>query len=244
MTIRNDTRLEDFLTRVNDYGNAEGKGLNAKPSYARDVVDMAHQGVIGNDHADSVWRKYSEASARTKGSEKLRTSTAKTDKVRVSETKKLIAMGIIEWPKDVGQEPVNVFDRAVALINENHDARGSTYENLVKVARKQLDNRAAPLTDQQIVDAITPAAPETKDEQEILTALVKRMKKLHDGDEKDPTAPVYPSPELAAAIKSLEARLAALVSKQETAKMFELAAKHGANVSFPSNDAPAEQEAA
>src|SRR5688572_4637792 len=164
MSIRNDTRLEDFLGRVNEYGNAERRGLNAKPDYARDGVDMSHNGVISDDHAENVWKGFSAAAGRTKGSERARTSTAKTDKVRISETKTLIGFGKFNADHD----PLDVFDRAVNIINENHDAKGSTYQNLVVVARAQLKKRAEPLTDQEIVDAITPAAPETKAEEELL----------------------------------------------------------------------------
>lgn len=225
MTIRNDTRLEEFLKRVKEYGKQEGDGLNAKPAYALDVVAMSHDGVIGNDHAEGVWEKFKDASAKTKGLEKLKTSTAKVDKVRVSETRQLIAVGTI-----VAFEPSEVMSRAVTLIAGCADARGSTYQNLVVVARAQIKQRSAPLTDEEIISAITPASPEEKNEMELLQRHVKALKRMHDGDEKDPSVKSYPSPELAQAIKSLEGRLATLVGNEQMDKLFKLAAERGMKV--------------
>jgi len=241
MTIRNDTRLEDFLKRVKDYGKAEGDGLNAKPSYALDVVQMAHEGVVGDDHAEGIWDKFKEASSKTKGVEKLKTSTAKTDKVRVSETRQLIAVGSI-----AAFDPSDVMNRAVAIIQANNDVRGSTYQNLVVVARAQIKQRASALSDDDITKAITPVSPEAKDEQEQLTAHIKRLKRMHDGDEKDPSVKAYPSPELASAIKSLESRLATLVGNEQMDKLFALAAERGLQVVAKPEpeETPAELEAA
>jgi hypothetical protein len=229
----NDTRLQDLLARTAEFGRQEGKGLNAKPSYALDVVAAAHDGVIGNDHAEQVWDAFSKGADKTKGHEKARLSTNKTDKVRISEARKLIACGTIAWPSAVTETPVDVMTRAINVINSNNDARGSTYQNMVKVARVQIEKRSAPLTDDEIKDAITPDAPARKDEQEQLTKHVKALKKMHDGDEKDPSVQAYPSPELMAAIKSLEARLANLLQAEELDQMFKTAAAMGMTITPP-----------
>jgi hypothetical protein len=236
MTIRNDTRLEDLLARVKELGKAEGKGLNAKPTYALDVVAMAHEGVIGNDHAETLWKAFAEASAKTKGDEKARLANPKVDKVRISETRKLIAVGAC-----AAFDPNEMMSRAVAVIAAHPVARGSTYQNLIKVSREQLDRRAQALNDDEISAAITPNAPEVKAEKEQLDALIKKMKKLHDGDEKDPGFTSYPSPELQAAIKSLEQRVATLVSTEEMDKLFAMAAKKGFTVAPALTEVPAEE---
>lgn len=233
MTILNDTRLQDFMGRVAQYGKEEGKGGNAKPNYALDCIEMAHDGVIGPDHAENVWKAYAEACTKTKGHEKARVSNNKTDKVRISESRKLIAMGCIAWPSSVEETPVDVMKRAIAVINAYADSKGSTYHNMVVVARAQLEARNVPLTDDEIKDAITPDDPEVKNEQELLAALVKRMKKIQEGDPKDLNAKVYPSPELAAAIVSLESRLATLATVDKANKMFELAAELGVTIVNP-----------
>ncbi len=222
MSILNDTRLQDLMARVSELGKAEGKGVNAKPAYALDVIAAAHDGVIGNDHAEGVWGAFQTAVGKTKGDEKLRLSDPKTTKVRVSECRKLIAMGSI-----AAFDPSEVAQRAIKVINEYAGTKGSTYQNLVVVARKQIEKRAAALNDEEILAAITPQAAEEKEEKELLGALVKRMKKMHDGDEKDVTAKVYPSPELQTAIKALEGRLAQLENGEQMDKLFKLAALKG-----------------
>lgn len=235
MTILNDTRLQDFLGRVVEYGKQEGKGSNAKPAYAVDVIKMSHEGVIGPDHAENVWKAYSEACTKTKGHERARVSTNKTDKVRISETRKLAAFGGIAWPKEIVETPVDVMNRAIPIINGYADLKGSTYNAMVTVARAQLEARNVPLTDEEIKDAITPDDPEVQDEKGLLAALVKRMKKIQEGDPKDLTAKTYPSPELAAAIQQLESRLATLATKEKADQMFKLAAELGVTITQPAS---------
>jgi len=222
----NDTRKADLINLVADLGNKEGQGQNAKPAYARACLIAANEGVIGTADATELWSQYFDAMGRTKGDERERYN-ADTAKVRVSETKQFITVGLTPTVN-----PVDLFDRAVLVIAE-YAPKGSTYQNLVKVMRKQIEQAEA-LTDQEIIDHLNPE-PTTKDEKARLEGILKTMKRTQDGTKGNaetgvPAQPGFPSDELAEAIKQIEARLAAFTRAAEKNHMFELAAKYNAEV--------------
>lgn len=226
MTILNDTRKADLLTRAADYGNREGRGLNAKPDFALDVTRQAADGAIGTADAAAIWGAFREASTRTQGHEKKRISSDSADGVRTSELKRFIMVGA---RADFDGAALAV--KAVGIINAV-ETKGSTYENLVKVMRAQIDKTEGELTDDEIREALAPKAKDT-DEQQELEKLVKAMTKLKEGTDptdKSPGKPAYPSEELDRAIQCINERLAQLIRNAEIQAMHVLAAKHGANV--------------
>ena len=204
----NDTRMKDLFSAVSALGNAEGKGANAKPDYARAVLEASIDGIIASTDAETLWAKYSTAVRNTKGDEHTRMDT-KSDKVRVSETKRFIMVGAM-----LQVDPMNLFERSVDLIH-NNDVTGSTYQNLTKIMREQCKVEGQALTDEEIIAVICPS-PADKTEKKLLESILKTMKRTHDGTKGDvekgiESKPGFPSEELAEAITQIEVRLASFV---------------------------------
>jgi hypothetical protein len=223
-TLLNDTRKDDLIALAGTLGNKEGNGLNAKPDLARAVLDASIAGVIGTEHAAEIWAKYSNSMRKTLGLEATRNTTEKGDKVRVSELKRFIFVGAMPQVN-----PDDLFTRAITIINGN-EVKGSTYENLVKIMREQASKDDAPLTDEEIMGVLFPQ-PAEKDEKVRLEAILKTMKRTHDGTKGDPDKGVppqagFPSDELAEAIVQIEARLATFAHNARVKLMLEIAAEN------------------
>jgi predicted RNA-binding protein YlxR (DUF448 family) len=95
--------------------------------------------------------------------------------------------------------------------------KGSTYENLVKVMRAQIEKAEGMLTDAEIIDCLG-TKPKDTDEQQELERAVKMLTGIKDGKDptdKSPGRPAYPSEEIDRAIKALGERLAQLVRNKE-----------------------------
>lgn len=220
----NDTRKDDLITLTKALGNKEGNGLNAKPDLAEAVLNAAADGVIGTENATEIWTEYASAMRRTVGQEHTRLSE-KGDKVRISELKRFIMVGAMP-----AVNPVELFGRAIGIIHD-HEVKGSTYQNLVTVMRKQCEIADHGLTDDEIMEVLFPAAPE-KDEKARLEAILKSMKRTHDGAKGDPDKGIppqagFPSEELAEAIVQIEARLATFAKRERVAQMLKAAAEDG-----------------
>ena len=224
----NDTRKDDLITLAGTLGNKEGQGLNAKPELASVVLDASIAGVIGTENATEIWSKYSNSMRKTIGNEHTRNMTDKGDKVRVSELKRFIMVGTMP-----AVNPRDVFDRSLTIIGDN-EVKGSTYENLVKVMRKQAEVADHGLLDEEIMAVLFPAAAD-KDEEARLNAILKSMKRTHDGTKGDadkgvPPQAGYPSEELEKAIGLIEARLATFAGAKRIKLMLEIAAENPAAV--------------
>jgi hypothetical protein len=221
----NDTRKSDLLSTVNALGKEEGNGLNAKPAYARAVLDASINGVIASEDATALWEKFATAANNAKGDEHLRIRNPKTDKVRVSETKQFIMVGAM-----VQVGPMNLFERCLELIH-NNDVTGSTYQNLVKLMREQFkkENSHAGLTDEQIIAIICPS-PAEKEEKAILEGWIKAMRKFCEGTKGDPEKGILPkegrpSPQVLEAISQLEDRLLTFTRAATLEKMIKASAE-------------------
>ena len=256
MTIVNDTRLVDLLARVAEYGKADGKGQNSKPAYAMDVIKATIAKVIASDHADSLWSQYSTAAAKAKGLERARTSNPKVDKVRTSETRTLI-----NFAGKKTYDGAEVMERATDLLNgklpkewtEGDNQRpdlvskagnitGSTWQNMVVLARKQLDRPAKALDNEEIVEALGPEKSEAKTELDLLRQIQKRMTKVNEGDPKDDSAPHFPSEELSIAIEWMDKRIAMLELTEAEEKTNKLKAKVSADKAKREADEIAKQK--
>ena len=143
----NDTRKDDLLNVAKTLGNKEGNGYNAKPDLARAVLDASIAGVIGTENAAELWTEYSSAMRRTVGMEHARLSE-KADKVRISELKRFIMVGAMP-----AVNPDDLFGRSIGMIHD-HEVKGSTYENLVKIMRKQCEIADHGLTDPEIMEVL------------------------------------------------------------------------------------------
>lgn len=223
----NDTRKDDLLNVAKTLGNKEGNGFNAKPDLARAVLDASIAGVVGTEHASELWTEYASAMRRTVGQEHLRLSD-KGDKVRISELKRFIMVGALPQVN-----PDDLFSRAIGMIHD-HEVKGSTYANLVNIMRKQCEIADHGLTDEEIMEVLFPPSVE-KDEKAKLEAVLKTMKRIHDGSKGDadkgiPPQAGFPSDELAEAIASIEARLATFANKERVKTMLENASKSGINL--------------
>ena len=229
MNVTSNAKTE-LLHNVRDYGTKEGQGLNARPDYARAVLVAASNGVIGSDDAKAVYLAYQtglrQADYATGLEFHARLDNAQVD-VRTSETKQFINVGTMHI--DELFDAIDLFDRAVALINAN-TVKGSTFQNLVNVMRAQVKaGRNDVLDDTAIVALITgkgnPA--KSKDEKAQLLSIIKALQTLikgTKGDEKHEPKKPCPSPEASAALAAVVKRHAAIVVAEQAAIVQALAA--------------------
>lgn len=185
--------LETFKEKLKEYGAAYARGANSRPAAAHQAVRAAAQiDGVSPDKAEEFWEEFQRASARVKGIEYKREDTHKT---QVSKFKAFLRLGALP-----AVDGVAVFDRAVKIIREysqmeDNPLKGTAYDNLLTVARKQCDNPQNEMDEDDIRRVIT---PEGKDEKKPIDKLIdayKKVKGLHDK---------IPSAALEDAIYSLE----------------------------------------
>lgn len=217
----NDTRLQDLVSLAGKLGKTDR--LDNRHELAVHVCQGAQDGYIdvakGSKDVADIWKAFQESRAKALG--KTRAGNEPSFDVQVSKLNTFARAGVIA--KTNQYDAVDVLNRAREIINTSDDIKGSTFDNMVKVARTQVhdDHAQAPLTDAEILDAILPKEAEEKDELATLEALLKSAKKAHDGTkatDSKPAKPGYPSPELASAIASIEQRVAVLQLAKEDAE--------------------------
>lgn len=233
---------ENLLREAGTFGRASGMGANSRPSLAMRYLEAAFKlPDVGPDDAKEIYNKFSQAEARSKGIEHKVGSSAN---VQVSKLKRFGELG--QLPRIDG---VEVMTRAVEVISrmarlENSPIVGSTYDNMVKVARVQLSQPNSAMTEAEIEAAIT---PDRKDKT-IVDRLVdnyKSLSKTFDEAIKSGTSDVD---NLSAAIENVAEQIKALggdlppVTKAEKdrAKLIELAAKQGMVITPAGNNVPVE----
>ena len=223
MYLTNDNRLSDLLKAAGKLGKVEGQGGNSRHELAIQVTQAAQDGAIsvGKDpvtgqafrDVEAVWSAFQDARASALGN--TRTGKEPSFDVQVSKLGVFAKAGVVAAAQ--GYDAVDVMTRARALINTTDDVKGSTFDNMVKVARVQIDNDHAQvaLTDGDILEAILPKEAEEKEEIDLWKAELKRLEKMRDGskpseDGSKPGKPGFPSPELDQMIEIAATKVAAL----------------------------------
>lgn len=199
---QNDTRRDDFLKEIKRLGAENGQGSASRPNAARRGLAASIQGLVGPDDAKEVWGIFQQASAAKRGVEyKVEGSLAS----QVSKFKHFLTLGQM-----TGVDTEEMLERACVLIKKfgkDDDTRksmgGSAYDKMIAVAKAQLLNEHAALTDEEITNILFPEKKEQNEEM-ILRRVAKTLTRVVDGG-KDGQA--YPSPQSEQALRAVTNRL-------------------------------------
>jgi len=170
--------IDFFKDKLREYGAAYAKGANSRPAAAHQAVRAAAQiDGVGPDKAEEFWEEFQRAAARVKGIEYKREDT---HKVQVSKFKAFLRLGALP-----AVDGVKVFDTAVKVIKElsqqeDNPLKGTAYDNLLVVARKQCDSPQHELDEDEIRRVVTPEGKDPKTPIEKLIDAYKKVAKLHD----------------------------------------------------------------
>jgi hypothetical protein len=155
------------------FGGAFGKGQNSRPSAALICVDAASRcSDVGPDDAADLYGKFAQAAAKSQGLEYAVSASAK---VQVSKLKRFLMLGALP-----AIDGVDVMNRATDVITSlsrraENPMKGSAYDNMVLVARRQIEQPTVELTDEDIEGILT----ETPDEKSALDLVIDLYKKSY-----------------------------------------------------------------
>lgn len=239
----NDTRFNDLINEVKQFGRDAAEGKDALPKLAIRVVRAANDGVISSaspqqpgelDDAAKIYGEYALAESK----KAIHEHTAGGRKANESKLRTLIRFG---EPR-VGIDPVVVLDRAIELrkeLQESGEKCKPSYAAFVDVARAQL------ATDQQLSDddialAVIKAPTADKTLEKELEAISKKIDALVSGEGKsglqDQSEQVIRAGEL------IKERLAALYGAAQQAEFMAQAKALGFHVTPQGNQVPPEVE--
>lgn len=159
------------------FGKAEGQGANSRPSAALMCVDAAHRlQNVGADDAEKLYTIYAKGVAATQG---IEYKASASQKVQVSKLRRFLMLG--QLPAIDGVDVMNkACDKIVELSRRAESPlRGSAYDNMVKVARRQIEQPTVELTSDQIEEILS-EGPEDKTE---LDKVVDAYRKVYKVDE-------------------------------------------------------------
>lgn len=223
----NDTRLNDLMKEVRQFGRDSGEGGDALPKLAIAVVRAANDGVIttdkdkdGKDDAARIVETYSSEA----GKKAIHERTKNGLKALNSKVRQLVIMGQMTTC-----DPVAVLDKAVEIrrgLLDNEAAKPkAAFAAYVDVARAQqaLDRD---MSDDEITVAITkPEAPD-KDVIDYLKAIEKKLDRLITGE----AGITDTSDDTLAARDAIKRRLAHMVNARDVAETMEKAEALGLHV--------------
>lgn len=164
--------------RLREFGKAYGKGQNSRPSAALLAVDAAHRlRDVGPDDAEKLYTQFAKAAAASQGIEYAASSS---HKVQVSKLKVFLTLGALP-----AVDGVEVMHRTVDKISElskraENPLRGSAYDNMCKVARRQKEQPTVEL-DADAIEGILSEQPADKSE---LDRVIEAYRKVYAVDEK------------------------------------------------------------
>lgn len=224
----NDTRFDEFMSNVRQFGRDAADGKDALPKLAIAVVRAAADGVIdltkgadGRDAAATIYEEYCKSESK----KAIHEHSAGGTKANASKLRQLVTFGCN--PKFDG---VDVLNKAIVIrqkYNADADLRKElkpTYASFVDLAREQ--NALDDAMDDSEIEAVMRKNPpkDTTLEQE-LKAIHKKVEKLISGDNK--AGVKDQSSELIQAEELLRTRLAALLEKNARDELLAKAAALG-----------------
>lgn len=184
---------EKVEQELGKFGKAFGQGQNSRPAAAILCVDAAHRlQNVGPNDADALYTRFSREAAKSQG---IEYSVSASHKVQVSKLKRFLMLGACP-----GIDPVEFMNDVCDTITElsrraENPLRGSAYDNMVRLARRQIETPTVQLTKQQIEDALC-EGPEEKTE---LDKVIDTYKKVWTLGEKLREAGIDHEPVVSAA---------------------------------------------
>lgn len=243
---------DKLVKELGKFGTAFGKGQNSRPAAAIMCVDAASRNKdVGPDDAETLYTEFSKAAAKAAG---IEYAASASQKVQVSKLKRFLMLGSL--PAIDGVDVINrATDKIVELSRRAESPlKGSAYDNMVTVARRQIEQPTVALSDDEIEEILS----ETPDEKTELDMVIDAYKKTYRLSEKLAEAGmdhqhVDDATELfAAQIKEMGGDLPPMTKEEkQIAKAQSVMAKHGmaavpvaSLVLQPVAQAPAEDQAA
>jgi hypothetical protein len=135
------------------FGKAFGQGLNSRPAAGLLAVDAANRCKdVGPDDAEELYKKFSDGAGKHQGMEY---AAGASHKVQVSKFKRFLMVGTL-----TAVDGVDVMNRASDMIVDlsrmaESPLKGSAYDNLVNVARRQIESPTKALTDDEIKELLS-----------------------------------------------------------------------------------------
>jgi hypothetical protein len=212
----NDTRFADLLTTAGKLGKANAKGVASRADLAIHVTTAAAERYLGPksktcDDVERVWNRYQEEQGND------RASTKGSHLAQVSKLNAFARLGA----RGDGDDAVVMITRAREIVNSMDDLKGATFDNMLRVATKQLDTEEL-FDDDGIRAALSTEQKDPKSELERFKALLKAAERIRDGKqptEKDPVGePPCPSEEVETVITAAAARIAVLEMARDDRK--------------------------
>src|SRR6185369_12411675 len=164
----------DVLDQMTGFGEQYGTGAQSRPNAAKAAVEAANLGIFNEDNAKEVYTAFANGAAAKKGIEFKATSS-----FDVQASKMGVFLKLGSQPNVDG---VVVFDRTEDAIRAlssraENPLKGSAYDLLCKVARRQNDNPKAELSYDEI-EGILQEQPAEKDDVAKMVELYKRAATL------------------------------------------------------------------
>lgn len=207
---------ETFEKDLKSFGKDDGKGRGARVSAFVRGVEAAQRLNIGEKDAKELWTIYSKAASENAGKE---FSMGSSFDVQVSKFRQSLVLGAMPDIDGLG-----VIYRAIDILRaeqakEDTGVKGSTYDNLVAVARAQIAQPASELSDDQITDTVIKVAKEKTDLDRLNDLYKRAYKTAADLPNNSPAKPYAQDSvtQIGNAIMALDGELPA-VTKEEKAK--------------------------
>jgi len=179
--------LATFMKEVAAFGQQEGKGANARPSFMLRVTQAAMLGAVKEDDATALHEAYQRNVAKSKGIAVVKQSSAPQ---QISKIKTMIKLGQLPL-KDGGGE--QILYRVGHAIKEATKANGdkplskSVVDCYLSAARQQLNTPEQPLSDDDIIAAVMPKPRDEALEVDKLGALRDRAQALIEDTDTPPS---------------------------------------------------------
>ena len=221
-------RLKDLKADLKTLGANSAKGEASRPMMGLAVCQGAFDGVVMEGDAEELYGSYVVADAKVAAANPFVSSAGKSvdhssAKQQISKVRTFIKVGMLPGPID-GPDLM----KRTAILIKNISASGDTktlsaFDGMLAVARKQLEDPANPLTEDQIAALVTKDEPAEKDTLEKLCAAYKSLSKL-DKDLKLPGTAAAVQ-DIADQITDLGGELPAMSKKEKVEAAFMEAAK-------------------
>lgn len=216
------TRLDAILGKMALLGKAEAIGKGSRRDAGIALTEAAYAGDIDEDDAEALYDKYQLESAKLSQKKHLTgaTDNPKSRTAQISKFRAFIKLGAMPDPVD-GRE---VLARAVVIAEQLASAGTkvlSDFEALRTVCVAQGNKPTAPLTDEELVAAVSKPEAGDKDLLAKLVAAYKTAYKINTEAQMQETQDIVDS--IATAIRAIDEEAVPAMTKEEKAEMAFLA---------------------
>ena len=219
--------LKELKNDLKALGASGAKGEGSRPMMGLAVCQGAFDGYVKDTHAEELYGSYVVAAAKVAAANPFVTSAGKdvahsSAKQQISKVRTLIKLGMLPTIKgpDLMRRTVDM----IKNISVDPDVKTlSPFDGMLAVARKQIEDPANALTEEEIAGIVIKAEAAEKDTLEKLCAAYKSLVKLDKDLNLPGTAAAADS--IADQIKDLGGELPPISKKEKDEASFMQAAK-------------------